>query len=296
MVPTLEIPGKVRLAPGGGGLPRLEITTLLAEAHIYLHGAHVAHFAPAGETPLFFVSELSQFTDGKPIRGGVPVIFPWFGPRQGMPESPMHGFARTRSWTVETLEETADGAIVVTLRLDPDDASRALWRDGWVLRHRVTVGRTLTMEIDIENTGTEPIRCEEALHTYFRVSEIQAVEVAGLEHTEFYDRTDSQRRKRQDGEPIRFTGETDRSYVNTAAACVITDPGLSRRIVVEKNGSNATVVWNPWIAKAKAMADFGDEEWPGMLCVETGNLADNALEIAPGSRHITRTTLRIEPL
>jgi len=54
---------------------------------------------------------------------------------------------------------------------------------------------------------------------------------------------------------------------------------------VEKTGSNATVVWNPWIAKAKAMPDFGDDEWPSMLCIETCNVRENAVTIAPGQSH-----------
>ena len=103
-------------------------------------------------------------------------------------------------------------------------------------------------------------------------------------------------RKRPDRASIRFTQETDRTYIHTTATCVIEDPGLRRRIVVEKACSQSTIVWNPWIAKARAMADYGDDEWPGMVCVETGNVADNTLEIAPGARHITQTVLRLEPI
>jgi D-hexose-6-phosphate mutarotase len=32
---------------------------------------------------------------------------------------------------------------------------------------------------------------------------------------------------------------------------------------VAKSGSASTVVWNPWQAKAAAMADFGDDEYQG---------------------------------
>jgi len=281
---------------GPGGLPRYEITTPLAEAHIYLHGAHVAQFAPAGESPVLFMSAQSWFRPGKPIRGGVPVIFPWFGPRQGDASAPAHGFARTRSWAAESISQQPDGAVTVTLRLEPDEETRALWGEpnDWVLRHRITVGAALTMELEIENRGGMPFRCEEALHTYFAVSDVQNVAVHGLKNTEYYDKADGMQRKRQGNDAIRFTAETDRTYVNTAAACVIDDPGLRRRIVIEKAASDSTIVWNPWIAKAKAMQDFGDDEWPRMVCVETGNVADNALEIGPGARHVTKTTVRCE--
>jgi len=293
---SLEIPGIARLVTGGGGLPRFEIATPLAEAHVYLHGAQVAHFAPAGQPPVLFMSAQSWFQPGKPIRGGVPVIFPWFGSRQGDASAPAHGFARTRAWAAESILQRADGVVVVTLRLEPDDAMRTMWNasHNWVLRHRIAIGSELSMELEIENRGTEPIQCEEALHTYFNVSDVRGVMVWGLENTEYYDKADGMRRKRQDGEPIRFTAETDRTYVNTEATCIIEDPGLHRRIMVEKRHSHSTIVWNPWIAKARAMADFGDDEWPRMVCVETGNVADNRLEIAPSARHVTETVVHCE--
>ena len=295
---SLEIPGIVRLVTGPGGLPRYEITTPLAEAHIYLHGAHVTHFAPAGQRPVLFMSAQSWFQAGKPIRGGVPVIFPWFGPRQGHTEAPAHGFARTRPWTPESIRQQPDGSVVVALRLEPDAETRALWGEphDWVLRHRITIGTALTMELEIENRGAASFRCEEALHTYFSVSDVAAIQIHGLENAEYYDNTDGMRRKCQDNEPIRFAAETDRTYIHTASQCAIDDPGLHRRIVIEKTHSDSTIVWNPWIAKAQAMLDFGDSEWPAMVCVESGIVADNALEIAPGTRRITQTVLRCEAL
>ena len=298
MEPSLEIPGVARLMTGPGGVPRYEISTPLAQAHVYLHGAHVSHFAPAGQRPVLFMSAQSWFQGGKPIRGGVPVIFPWFGPRQGHPESPAHGFTRTRAWTAESIRQQPDGNVVLVLRLESDAETRALWGEphDWVLRHRITIGAALVMELEIENRGATPFRCEEALHTYFSVSEVGEIAVRGLENAEYYDKADGMRRKRQDNEPIRFTAETDRTYIHTANACAIDDPVWRRRILIEKAHSNSTVVWNPWIAKAQSMPDFGDAEWPGMVCVETGNVADNTLEIAPGAKHVTRTLVRCEAL
>ncbi len=293
METSLEIPGVARLGTGPGGLPRYEITTPLAEAHLYLHGAHVAHYVPARQTPLLFLSSQSQYRDGAPIRGGVPVIFPWFGPREGFSS---HGFARNRAWTAESIRQKASGEVVLTLRLEPDAETRAQWPGEWVLRHRVTVGSTLAMELEIENRGTAPLRCQDVLHTYFLVHDVRSVRVHGLEGASYYDALDGKRLKRQPCEPIGFVAELDRDYIGTEAACVIEDPGYSRRIVVEKSGSSSTVVWNPWIAKSQAMADFGDHEWPRMVCVETGNIADDTLEIAPGARHVSRTLLRTEPI
>ena len=219
------------------------------------------------------------------------MIFPWFGPRAGRADSPAHGFARTLPWDVESLTFDEAGNVSLTLRLDPNDATRAHWPHDFVLRHRIAFGAKLDMQLEIENTSGAPFVFEEALHTYLAVSDVRHVSVTGLGNTAYLDKVDALQRKQQGAEPIRITGETDRIYLNTRATCVLDDPGLSRRIAVEKSGSDATVVWNPWIAKAKAMPDFGDDEWPAMLCIETANTGENAITLAPGATHTMRATL-----
>jgi glucose-6-phosphate 1-epimerase len=287
----------VKLAAGVNGFPRFEVTTAQAEAHVYLYGAHVTHFQAVGERPLLFVSKDAVFQAGKAIRGGVPLIFPWFGGRASNPASPAHGFARTQTWTPESVVEKADGTVVITLRLEPTEASRAhAWADDWVLRHRITIGSTLTMEVEIENHGTAPIHSEDALHTYFAIDNVGSTEVYGLEGAEYLDKTDAMLRKRQGDTPVVFQGEVDRTYVNTTTDLVITGPGAGRRIVIEKTNSRSTVTWNPGSERVKTFADLGNDEWPQFACVETGNIADNTLEIAPGSTHITKTVIRTEPL
>jgi glucose-6-phosphate 1-epimerase len=94
--------------------------------------------------------------------------------------------------------------------------------------------------------------------------------------------------------PIRITAETDRIYLNTQSTCVVGDPGWGRRLIVEKTGSNTTVVWNPWIDKAKALTDFGDEEWPSMLCIETCNVREFGVTLAPGESHMMGAVIRAE--
>ncbi len=279
------IPGLVTFEDAPGGLVRITITSPLARAAVYLHGAHVTDFQPAGSEPALFLSEKSTFAAGKPIRGGVPIIFPWFGPRAGHSDAPMHGFARTSEWEIETLDSTG-GIVTIVLRLSASEATRAPWNHDFILRHRITIGAELTMELEVENTGGEPFQFEEALHTYLAVSDVRAVSVSGLDGVEFIDKTDALARKTQDVAPIKITAETDRVYLDTTSTCEIADPQRQRQIAVEKSGSNTTVVWNPWIAKAKAMADFGDDEWPRMLCIETANAGENAVTLAPGERHV----------
>lgn len=293
---SLEIPGIARLAPGQGGLPRYEITTPGGEAHIYLYGAHVTHFAPTGQKELIFLSKESHFEPGKAIRGGVPVIFPWFGLRENAPQ---HGFVRTQNWTPELLTQLPDGSVTLTLRLDSNAETLAIWGEPhtWTLRHRITVGATLTLELEIENRGTAPFRCEEALHTYFQIGDVRQTQVSGLEGAEYYDKIDSMRRKRQGSDPIRFgADETTQFYTNNTQTCVIIDPVEQRRIFVAKTNSASTMVWTPMSVTAQKIPDMGDNEWPNMVCVETGNVIDDTLTLAPGQRHSTRTILRCEKL
>ena len=288
---AFELPRKAVFENGPGGLVQLIVTTALAQARIFLHGAHVADFQPAGEKPVLFMSAESVFARGRAIRGGVPVIFPWFGPRADDATSPAHGFARTKDWKLESLSEKSTGEIIAVFSLAADEETRALWPHEFAIRYEVTIGASLEMALEVTNTGMSPFTFEDALHTYFSVSDVHQVEVHGLEGAEYIDKTDEQKRKHHDAGPIRFTSETDRVFLNTETTCTLVDEKLGRRVVVEKSGSATTVVWNPWIKKSASLPDFGDNEWPGMCCIETANAADNALTLAPGGTH--RTVARV---
>ena len=279
-----DIPGIVKLDHGQGNLPRLTVTSPHATATIYSHGAHVALFQPQGARPVLFMSQASRFEANKPIRGGVPVIFPWFGPLPTDPTAPAHGTARLADWNLISTTQQTDGVVELLFALPP------------FLQYRVTIGRQLELALEVCNTSKNPLRFEEALHTYFAVSEIRQCSVTGLENAQYDSLVEGVTNKSQGTDPIRFTAETDRLYLNTRATCVIHDPGWQRRIVIEKSGSDSTVVWNPWIAKSKAMPDFGDAEWPGMLCIETVNARGNAITLAPNQSHIMRAVIRVEQI
>lgn len=289
----LEIPRLATFDDGPGGLVRLRIATPLATAELFLHGAHLTHFQPTGAAPVLFMSAASYFASGKAIRGGVPVIFPWFGGRADQPTAPAHGFARTLPWEVESLSSSDGQTVQVVLRLESDDTTRSVWPHDFILRHRITIGAHLEMALEVENTSDREFQFEEALHTYLNVGDVRETQTTGLEGAEYVDKVAGGERKREGAEPIRITGETDRVYLGTETACVVNDPVLQRKLVVEKSGSKATVVWNPWIAKSRALADFGDEEWPRMLCIETANTAGFAVTLAAGARHVMRAVIRI---
>ena len=288
-----DIPGAATFALGPSDLPRLSIHTAQAQAELFLHGAHVTHFQPASAEPVIFVSQRSHFESGKAIRGGVPICFPWFGALAGHPELPMHGFARTRAWEVESLEGSPERGVTVSLRLISDEATRALWPHDFVARFVVEITAQLAMTLEVENTSTTPFQFEAALHSYFSVSDVRNVSVTGLENATYIDKTEGFVRKQLGAEPLRFIAETDRVFPGATGACVIHDPGLNREIVIEKRGSATTVVWNPGAAKAAAMADFGDDEWPRMLCIETANTGDDTITLAPGAKHAMTQTVRV---
>lgn len=291
------LPGGVRFEEGPKGFRRLAIHGSDAEARIYLHGAQVAHFRPhrgARDHPLLFMSRQSCFDTGQPIRGGVPVIFPWFGSRRDTPSAPAHGLARIREWALESATQTSDGAIAVTLVLEPDEGFRSAWPFDFLLRYRVEVGAALTMALEVTNRSPQCIRFEEALHTYFAVSDIRHVTVDGL-HGPYVDTVGGRRDLKEHGPgPIHFEAETDRIYPGHRSRAVIRDPAWERYIVVEKSGSDATVLWNPWAVKARAMPDFGDDEWPSMLCIETGNVGDQAVSLPPGQIHRMQAVIHAE--
>ena len=237
----------------------------------------------------------STFATGKPIRGGVPICFPWFGPNAQNTELPAHGFARLQTWSLRDAEDLPDGRTRVRLALDSTPQTEALWPHKFSLVYTVTVGQQLTMELAVTNTDRAPIVVEEALHTYLDVGDVRAVRIAGLSWTPFVDKVDGGAQKSQVA-AIEFTGETDRVFLGTTSTVEVEDRSTARRILVAKAGSQNTVVWNPWITKAARMPDFGDDEWPGMVCVESANVGDARITLAPGTSHTISQTLSVELL
>lgn len=259
-----------------------ELPFYTVEAHgltIYEQGAHVASWHRPNGDPVFFMSQSSHFEPGKPIRGGIPLVFPWFGPRADDPAAPAHGFARTRDWFFEGFSQDGSSS-TVEFSLASDEATKAIWPHDFEARYSMTaVPDELKFHFSVRNTGSQPVRFEAVLHTYFVVQDVREIEIEGLEGSEYLDKLSGQS-IRQQGR-IRFTEETDRVYNATSGNFIIHDPGLRRRILINTD-SPSTVVWNPWVAKAQRLPDFGDEEWPGMVCVESGVIGDDRRDVPPG--------------
>lgn len=272
----------------------LNINNRHATASISLYGAQVIDFAPHGERPVLWESACSFYAVGKPLRGGIPLCWPWFGAHPENPDLPAHGLARLQYWEVAAVRNTADGVTEVELTLTDSDATREVWPYKFKLTLKVTVAETLTVELITRNTGTKSFRISEAMHTYFTVSDIHSLAVKGFDGCEYLDTLDQQR-KQQKGD-IRFTAETDCIYQHADAESYLVDPAWRRIIANRRSNSGSAVVWNPWIAKSIRMPDFGDTEYPFMVCVETANVGECAVTVEPETEHQLAMTVRVMPL
>ncbi|MFN2186550.1 MAG: D-hexose-6-phosphate mutarotase [Anaerolineae bacterium] len=277
-------PGQLTVKAGPGDLAMVEVANAQASATLALQGAQVLQWAPLGQQPVIWLSGAARYAIGKSIRGGIPLCWPWFGPHPSEADFPAHGFARTSLWEIVDTQVLADGATRIGLRLKHTDASRALWPHAAELECQISVAATLEIDLLTRNTGSASITIGQALHTYFAVSDVRRIRIEGLEGCHYLDKVDGGRRKEQMG-PVSFVAETDRTYLDTAADCLIDDPGLARRIRIHKRGSRSTVVWNPWIEKATRLGDLGADGWLHMVCVESANAADDVVTVPPGAEH-----------
>jgi glucose-6-phosphate 1-epimerase len=283
------IRGAAEVVAGNGGLPKVHITSPTAIGDIYLHGAHVTSWQLRGLDDVLFLSSASKWEDGKAIRGGVPISFPWFADKADDPKAPAHGFVRTKSWSLDSIVHSED-VVTVSMSTLSDASTKRWWPHDFRAVYRASFGPKLHLELEIHNAGSTVMRFEEALHTYFRVGDVRSATVQGLNNTRYLDKTDHYREKIQQGD-VTITSESDRVYLDTQDEVTLKDPVLHRHIGVSKENSRTTVIWNPWSEKGSAMSDLGSDEWTQMLCIEASNVGSYSVELAPGGIHCMRATI-----
>jgi glucose-6-phosphate 1-epimerase len=288
------IAGRVQVLADAAGLPKVRLTAPQSIGEMHLHGAQVTSWRPAGAEEAIFLSRQARWEEGKAIRGGIPICFPWFRAKADDDHAPAHGFVRTKIWTLESIEQTADG-ITVSMCTQSEPDTRRWWPADFRLLHRVTFGSELKLELTISNTGAKPFRFEQALHTYYRVGDVRKVRIRGLDGVAYLDNTDSNKKKKQKGDVV-ISSPTDNAYMNTQNPLQLLDPVLNRSIQIRKQNSNTTVIWNPWADGARALSDLGDDEWQHMVCVEGSNILENAVELAPSADHKITVTMTVIPL
>lgn len=283
-----EIPNRITLALDQDGLAKVLVTSDQSSAEIYLKGAHVTSFQQGGEEPLLFMSPSAKISRGNMLHGGIPLCFPWFGNREG--EKLSHGFARNSIWNLVKTNVNAEGEVELTFQLPMD----VLKENGWApveALYRVTVGKKLQLELIVNNTTTTPFSYEECFHSYFFVGEINQVTVHGLKGLTYLDKNEDFKAKQEQLDELPIVGETNSVYLNSTAPIEIHDHSLRRTIRIEKEHSHSTVVWNPWREKAEEIVDFGPEDYRHMLCVESGNVKEFGIQLAPGEARSLRVSL-----
>jgi glucose-6-phosphate 1-epimerase len=291
---THAIPNIAAIVPGTNNLPKIHITLPTATADIYLHGAQVTSWHPTHtQQDVLFLSSKSLFQEGKAIRGGIPVCWPWFRAKADNPAAPSHGLVRTKSWTLDSISHNAeDATATIALSTGNTAETEALWPYAFHLKLCITVGATLQLELSATNTGTAPFTFEEALHTYFHTADIHAILVRGLADTPYLDNTDNNREK-STPDDLTFNAPTDNAYLDTEVPLEVVDPGFHRTLRTEKVHARATVAWNPWREAAAKLPDLADDEWTRMACVEAANIRANAIRLAPGEHHTMISNLSV---
>lgn len=279
--------------------PALRIDTAPVEGLVYLQGAQVAAWRPVGQQPALWLADPDQFRPGTAIRGGIPVCFPWFGPGSDANLAPAHGFARLLDWTLLSAELDAGGVAEVRLQLTAQQCAgqphAELFPGDWVVQLTARLGAELDVQLDVQ-AGDQPLVFEEALHTYYAVSDIRRCQVTGLDGAGYFDNVgflpgaDPGPDHPQQG-TLQFTGETDRVY-HSSEPVRLTDG--ERTILITKQNSADTVVWNPWADKAADLPDV-DGQWTRMCCVEVANCKQHAVHLAAGARHTMGMRVQLLP-
>jgi glucose-6-phosphate 1-epimerase len=268
------------------------VATSTCTGEIHDQGAQVTRWAPAGEAPVLYMSTAVQLAQGRSIRGGIPVCWPWFGPGRVPGMEPAHGFARTAPW--QLVERTDDGREATFVhRLTSDEVSSPHWPNSYAVELRSRFGAHLEVSLTTTNTGDTAFEIEEALHTYLAVADVREVAVEGLDGVSYFDKVTGAERVHHG--TLEFSGETDAVF-RTGGPVRLHDPGHDREVVIRTEGAANLVVWNPWDAKAREVADIGDDDWSQFVCVEGANVFENAVPLAPGESHTLTYRLEMESL
>ncbi len=284
----MTLPSSIKLSQEKPGCPLLRVNHPAATGSIALLGAHVLEWTPRGAAqPVLYVSPDAVFEDGTPIRGGIPICWPWFGPRDGLPG---HGCVRTRFWEVASATEDASGVRIV-LTFASDAETLKLWPHDFALNLTIEMGAALDASLCMTHRGSEPVEITGALHTYLSVGDIAQTTVLGLDGTSYADTIDHDQIKPQHGD-VRFDREVDRVYQSSAAVRV-DDRAWGRVLEITKRGSAATVVWNPWIEKSKRLNDLPDEAYHGFLCIEAANAGADRVRLSSGGEHVLATRVEV---
>jgi glucose-6-phosphate 1-epimerase len=288
-----EIAGQLKFVKGDGGFPFILIRNHSATALISLYAGQVLSFLPTGEgEDLLFLSPKAYYDAGKAIRGGIPICWPWFGPDPKGLGRPSHGFVRNGLWAVSGTQAASEFETKIKLRFLETEQSESFWQQPFSLDLEISVGNTLTLELTTRNMGDKIFSVTQAFHAYLHVGNINQMQILGLEGIKYTDNLDSHTQKLQMG-AVTVTGEVERIYTNVRNELIIDDSVLNRQIRIASSSNKTAVVWNPWTTKSEKLPDLENDGYQRFICVETGNVVTDVVEIPPGNEFSLLTNFRI---
>ena len=288
-----SIEGEVGFAELENDLIFITVSNKYADADICLYGAHVTSFRPRNTMDLLWLSPESFFEVGKPIRGGIPVCFPWFGPHKTDPDQPQHGFARLMYWDVLETAVRPNNETLIRLQLNSSDETKAYWPCDFHAEMSITIGLTLTVTLKMTNISAEPFEYGCALHSYYNLSAIENMSVEGLQGTAYYNQLSAENGV-QEEDFLQIQGAFTRHYLDTETPVVIADSIFHRRIKVNKSGSKVTTVWNPGQEACANIVDLPDDGYETFVCVEATNAFGYEIQLAPGESYETSAIIGLE--
>ena len=273
-----------------GQQDKLSVITVendFATAKITPYGANVLSFVPKSSSnvaDLLWVSPAARFDGRQPVRGGIPICWPWFGKHSTDSTLPAHGFVRNALWQLDQVSHLESGATELSFSIESSDESLKVWPYSFHLQLVVTVAESLTLRLVTTNLSDQTMVLTEAFHSYFKVGDASKVTVSGLENSVHIDTLNTMKRSVQT-KKLFLSPPMDSVFLNHAVDAKIDDVVLSRQISVRKQGSSSTVVWNPGSEIVKGFKDISNEAWPEFLCVESGNVFEDVVTLLAGEKH-----------
>jgi glucose-6-phosphate 1-epimerase len=279
------------IVPGKNGMS----TVLLSHqsgssADVYLNGAHVTSWIPAGGKEVLFMGKTATFAPGDPIRGGIPVVWPQFA---NIGPLPQHGFARKLEWQLADNADSPDDQSSVKLVLTDDHRTREQWPYHFRTELTVTIDeKSLEVKFDAFNTGDELFTFTAALHTYIAVADIRESAIRGFTGKWYLDKTQGGNETKDEAKKLVISDEADRVYLKAPKKVEVEDRGNERRIEVRSAGFKDAVVWNPWAEKVTGFIGLDTEDYLRMICIEAAQIG-TPVELKPGLSWSGSQTLAI---
>lgn len=288
-----SIEGEVGFAELEENMAFITVSNKYADANICLYGAHITNFTPHRTMEILWMSPESNFGEGKPIRGGIPVCFPWFGPHKTDSAKPQHGFGRLMYWNVQETASLTTGETLVRLQLCSSAETKTFWDHEFCAEMTVIVGKTLTATLKVTNTSSIPFEYTCALHSYFNIPSIDEIAIEGLHGSRYINQLDGGDYL-QETPLLEIKKAETRHYYNTETDCIIIDTLFNRRIRVAKSGSKITTVWNPGEETCLKIDDIPDDGFHNFVCIEAVNAFNDVIYLAPGEMHETSAIIGID--